>query len=426
MIGILFASFGLFLTLGMPIVFGIGASALLAMVVEGQIPLPAIITKIFGGMDSFPLMAIPFFILAGEIMNRSGITERIVEFSNDLVGYLRGGLAHVNVLTNMILARVSGSCVADCSATGTLLIPAMVKKGYPVEFSVCLTACASTMGPIIPPSILMILYGSMTGVSIGALFLGGVIPGVLIGLSLMVLTFILCRRGGFGVPMEGGSLRHLKVSARRAVWALLVPVIILGGILSGAFTATEAGIVAVVYSLIVGLFVLRTLTPNQLLGILVDSTVTAGMVMLIIGVASVFGYLLTRWHFQDIVLQLLQSFSSSPGVIVAEIMLFLIILGGFVDVTPMLIMFGPALAAIGAKLGYDPVHFGVVMVLTALIGAVTPPVATLLFVSCGIAKIPLSRIVRPVWVFVLPLVIVAFLIAYVPPLVTAIPRMLMR
>ncbi len=426
MIGLLFASFGLFLLLGMPIVFGIGASALLAMVLEGQIPVSAMVTKIFGGMDSFPLMAIPFFILAGEIMNRSGITEGIVEFSADLVGYFRGGLAHVNIVTNMILAGVSGSCVADCSATGTLLIPAMVKKGYPVEFSVCLTASASTMGPIIPPSILMILYGSMTGVSIGALFLGGFIPGILIGIGLMLLTVILCRRGGFGAPMEGGSLGHLRVSFPRAVWALLVPVIILGGILSGIFTATEAGIVAVVYSLLVGLFILRTLRPNQLLGILVDSTVTAGMVMLIIGVASAFGYLLTRWHFQDIVLQFLQVLSNRPGVIVAEIMLFLIILGGFVDVTPMLIMFGPALAAIGAKLGYDPVHFGVVMVLTALIGAVTPPVATLLFVSCGIAKIPLSRIVRPVWAFVLPLVAVAFLIAYVPPLVTFIPRLLMR
>jgi C4-dicarboxylate transporter DctM subunit len=176
----------------------------------------------------------------------------------------------------------------------------------------------------------------------------------------------------------------------------------------------------------VGLFVLRTLKANQLLGILVDSAVTAGMVMLIIGVASAFGYLLTRWHFQDIILTFLQAMSNNPGVIVAEIMLFLIILGGFVDVTPMLIMFGPALAAIGMKLGYDPVHFGVVMVLTALVGAVTPPVATLLFVSCGIAKIPLSRIFWPVWAFVLPLVAVAFLIAYIPPLVTTIPQMLMR
>lgn len=426
MIAVLFLSFGAFLVLGMPVVFGIGAASLLALLVEGQIRLSVMVTKIFGGMDSFPLMAIPFFILAGEIMNRSGITERIVEFSNDLVGHLRGGLAHVNIVANMILAGVSGSCVADCSATGTLLIPAMAKKGYPVEFSVCLTACASTMGPIIPPSILMILYGSLTGVSIGALFLGGVIPGVIIGLSLMLVVLLLCRARGFGAPLEAGSLRHLALSFRRAVWALLVPVIILGGILSGVFTATEAGIVAVVYSLLVALCVLRTLKPSQLLGILVDSTVTAGMVMLIIGTASIFGYLLTRWHFPDMVLTLLRSVSGEPGIILAEIMLFLIILGGFVDVTPMLIMFGPALAAIGAKLGYDPVHFGVVIVLTSLIGAVTPPVATLLFVSCGIAKIPLSRIIGPVWVFVLPLVAVAFLTAYVPPLVTAIPRVLMR
>lgn len=426
MIAFLFLAFGVFLISGMPIVFGIGASSLVALFVNGEIPFSIVVTKIFGGMDSFPLMAIPFFILAGEIMNRSGITERIVEFSNDLVGHFRGGLAHVNILANMILAGVSGSCVADCSATGTLLIPAMVKKGYPVEFSVCLTACASTMGPIIPPSILMILYGSLTGVSIGALFLGGVIPGIIIGLSLMLVVILLCRARGFGAPMEGGSLRHLGVSLKRAIWALLVPVIILGGILSGAFTATEAGIVAVVYSLVVGLFILRSLRPGQLLGILVDSAVTAGMVMLVIGVASVFGYLLTRWHFPDIVLGFLQSFSTTPAVIVAEIMLFLIVLGGFVDVTPMLIMFGPALAAIGGRLGYDPVHFGVLMVMTALIGAVTPPVATLLFVSCGIARIPLSRIVRPVWIFVLPLVAVAFLTAFVPPLVTMIPRLIFK
>lgn len=426
MIAILFLSFGAFLILGMPIVFGIGASSLLVLLVYGQIPLSIIVTKIVGGMDSFPLMAVPFFIVAGELMNRSGITGRIVDFANDLVGYLRGGLAHVNIVTNMILAGISGSATADCSATASLFIPAMLKKGYTVEFSVCLTAVASTMGPIIPPSILMIMYGSIAGVSIGALFLGGFIPGVLVGLLLMLLTFVLCRRGGFGAPMEGGSLRHLRVSFGRAVWALLVPVIILGGILTGVFTATEAGVVAVVYSLIVGLFILRTLEPSQLPGILVDSAVTAGMVMLIIGVASTFGYLLTWWHFQDIVLGFLQSLSSRPGMILAEIMVFLIILGGFVDAGPMVIMFGPSLAAIGAKLGYDPVHFGVVIVVTALIGTVTPPVAMLLFVACGIAKIPLSRIIRPVWVFVLPLVFVAFLIAYVPPLVTAIPRMLMR
>ncbi len=426
MIAVLFLSFGVFLVLGMPIVFGIAASSLLALLVYGQIPLSIMVTKIVGGMDSFPLMAIPFFIAAGEIMNRSEITRRIVDFASDLVGWVRGGLAHVNIVTNMILAGISGSATADCAATGSLLIPAMLKKGYPVEFSVCLTAAASTMGPVIPPSILMIMYGSIAGVSIGAMFLGGFIPGVLIGLFLMLLTFILCWRGGFGAPMEGGSLRHLRVSFGRAVWALLVPVIIMGGILTGVFTATEAGVVAVIYSLMVGLFVLRTLKPNQLPGILVDTAVTSGMVMLIIGVSSTFGYLLTLFHFQDIVLEFLQSLSSRPGVILAEIMVFLLILGGFVDAGPMVIMFGPALAGIGAKLGYDPVHFGVVIVITALIGTMTPPVAMMLFVACGIAKIPLSRIVRPVWVFVLPLVVVAFLAAYVPPLVTAIPRMLMR
>jgi len=426
MIGLLFLAFGGLLALGMPIVFGIGVSTLFALLASGEIPLSVMITKIVGGMDSFPLMAIPFFVLAGEVMNRAKITESIMDFASDLVGHFRGGLAHATVVSEIILSGISGSGTADCAALGSIVIPTMVRKGYPVNFTVCLTACAACLGPIIPPSMTMIVYGAMTGVSIGALFFGGIIPGVVMGLGLMLLAHLLCLRGGFGAPAEGASFRHLGVSFLRALPALLGPGIILGGILGGIFTATEAGIVAVVYSVLVGLFVLKTIKLGHIFDMLVTSALTSGMVMFLLGVASIFGYLMTRWHFQDVFMDLLQMGSSHPGVIMAEIMLLLYVLGGIMDETPMIIMLAPALAGVGTKLGFDPVHFGVFICCALVLGAVIPPVATFLFVSCSIARIPLSQIMRPIWLWLLPLMVAVALTAYFPSWSTAIPSLLMH
>ncbi len=423
MIGLLFAAFVGFMALGIPIAFSIGLACVLAILLDPSLSFRVVITKTFAGMDSFPLMAIPFFIVAGEVMSKSGMTTHIVGFAQSLVGHIRGGLAHVNILANMLMAGVSGSCAADCAATGTILIPAMVKQGYKEDFSVCVTAFASTMGPMIPPSIFMILYGSIANVSIGALFLGGLVPGLLIGFFLMGLVAILTRGQSYAVSRGAFRWRAVGGAAREAVWALVMPVIVVGGILFGWMTPTEASIVAVVYSLFVGMVVLRTVDWPVLRQVVVNAAVTSASVLLLVAVAAVFGYLLTRWRFDQLLLGLLQRTTSEPSLVVAEIIVALFLLGGIMDEIATTIMFVPSLAVIGAQLGYDPVHFGVVMVLAILIGAVVPPVATLLFIGCSIARIPLSRILRLTWVFLVPLVLVTFLTAYVPPLVTFLPRL---
>ena len=423
MTALLFATFFAFMALGIPIAFSIALACVLAILLDGSVPLQIVITKTFAGMDSFPLMAIPFFVLAGEIMSRSGMTAHIIRFAESLVGHIRGGLAHVNILANMLMAGVSGSCAADCAATGTILIPAMVRQGYKEDFSVCVTAFASTMGPMIPPSIFMILYGSIANVSIGALFLGGVVPGVLIGLFLMGLVALLTRGAGYAVPRGAFRWRAVGGAARQAVWALVMPAVVVGGILFGWMTPTEASIVAVVYSLAVGTLVLRTVDWPALRAIVLDASVTSASVLFLVSVAAVFGHLLTRWRFDQILLDLLQRTTTRPELVVAEIIVALFLLGGVMDEIATTIMFVPSLAVIGARLGYDPVHFGVVMVLAILIGAVVPPVATLLFIGCSIARIPLSRILRLTWVFLIPLMAVTFLAAYVPPLVTFLPRL---
>ena len=426
MIGTLFMSFAVCLAAGIPVAFSIGLSSLFVIALEPSLSMKIMITKTFGGMDSFPLMAIPFFILAGEIMGRSGMTDRIVGFASALVGHIRGGLAHVNIIANMLMAGVSGSAAADCSAIGSIVIPAMIKEGYKPDFSALVTAFASTMGPMIPPSIFMIIYGTIAGVSIGALFLGGIIPGILIGLFLMGLVAILTRGAGYAVPKGRFTWRAVFVRGREAIWALVMPGIVVGGILGGIMTPTEAGIVAVVYSLLVGVVFYRAVTWIVLRETVMAAAMASANVMLVVAFAAVFGNLLTLARFDEILLRLLQQTTSNPSLIVAEIIIALLIIGGIMDEIATAFMFVPSLAAIGANLGYDPVHFGVVMVLAILLGAVVPPVATLLFIGCSIAKIPLSGIMRLVWIFLVPLVLVTFLIAYIPPLVTAIPRLVFK
>jgi tripartite ATP-independent transporter DctM subunit len=423
MIGLLFLTFAILLAAGVPVAFSIGVSALLVIVLEPSLSLPVMITKTFAGMDSFPMMAIPFFILAGEIMSRSGLTDRIVAFASSLVGHIRGGLAHVNIIANMIMAGVSGSAAADCSATGSILIPAMIRDGYRRDFSALVTAFAAMMGPMIPPSIFMIIYGTIAGVSVGALFLGGIVPGVMIGLFLMILVAILTRGASYAVPKGRFAWSTVWRTAREAVWALIMPIIVVGGILGGLMTPTEAGIIAVVYSFLVGVFRYRQLSWHSLRRIVMEGAIASANIMLVVGFAAVFGNLLTLARFDDLLLRLLLQTTSNPSLIVAEIIVSLMLIGGIMDEIATAFMFVPSLAAIGAKLGYDPVHFGVVMVLAILLGAVVPPVATLLFVGCSLAQIPLSAIMRLVWIFLLPLVLVTFLIAYIPPLVTAIPRL---
>jgi tripartite ATP-independent transporter DctM subunit len=423
MILTLFIAFVILLLIGVPVAFSTGIAALIVVLLDPALSARLLVTKTFGGMDSFPLMAIPFFILAGEIMAHSGLTQRIVNLAMALVGHIRGGLAHVTVMANALMSGVSGSASADCAATGSILIPSMIKQGYKPAFAALITAFSAMMGPIIPPSIFMIIYGSMAGVSIGKLFIGGVVPGLLIGISLMMLVAILVRRSSFAVPTTTFSFQKIVRSTIGAAWALVMPVVIVGGILGGIMTPTEAGIVAVVYSLFVGFFVYRTLTFKQLRELTMSAALSSANIMMVVGFASVFGTILALGRFETVVMDVLFGITDQPWLLVATLIVVLAIIGSLMDEISTAVLFVPTLAKIGVALHYDPVHFGVVMVLAIMLGAVVPPVATLLFIGCTLAKIPLSAIMKLVWVFLIPLLFVNLLIAYVPALVTFLPSL---
>jgi C4-dicarboxylate transporter DctM subunit len=404
-----------------PIAFAIGIASIIVMQFL-DLPMSMAITQTFGGIDSFSLMAIPFFILAGQIMGKARIVEQIVDFANSLVGRLRGGLGHVNILASMIFSGVSGSGVADASAIGSLLIPSMVKQGYAKDFSVAVTASSATIGPIIPPSIPLILYGILTRESIGRLFLGGVIPGLLIGFGLMGMNYIVCVKRNYIFRQEKTSVKGIIVSFFRSSGALIMPVIIVGGITSGIFTATEAGVIAVVYGFFFGMLITRALKFHHIPKVLIDSATTAAIVMYIIAMATIFSNILSRLRFQHIVVDNLLSFTGNPTLAVLLIIVFLLFLGLFIDPTAVIVMFAPTLADAGAKLGYDPIHFGVLMIVVMLIGAVTPPVGSMLFISCSIAKISIEESFIVLVPFILVLIMVALVVLFIPQTAVWLPR----
>lgn len=421
MLLILFFSFALLLIIGTPVAFSMGLASLIALLEHGKIPIELVPQRFFTSMDSFSLIAIPLFVLAGELMNSGGITRRIVKFSSTLVGHLRGGLAQVTVLASMIFAGISGSAAADASAIGSVLIPTMVEEGYDKDYAVAVVACSSTMGPIIPPSILMIIYGSMTGLSIGSLFLGGIIPGVMIGISIMIIAYYYARKRGYKSRTKA-TFRERWLAFRQAAIALVMPIIILGGILSGVFTATEAGVVAVVYALIVGL-VLKELKLKDMKHILVDSAITTSITLLIIAAASLFGWLLATEQFPQLLAQNLMSITNNTSIILLLLIGMLLIIGLFIEGLAALIILVPVLAPMAIQFGFDPIHFAVLVIVVILIGAVTPPVGLLLFIAASIAKIKLSEASRIIWPFVGAMIVVALLIAFIPSLVTFIPRL---
>jgi C4-dicarboxylate transporter DctM subunit len=422
---ILFLGFGVLLIFGIPVAFAIGLASIITAVLTG-LPFPVIITKMFGAVDSFAILAVPFFVLAGLIMNQSGVTQRIINFSNSLVGHLRGGLSHVNIFSSMLFAGISGSCIADSAAIGSTLIPRMIEKKYPADFSVAVTASSSTIGPIIPPSLTMVLYSYLTGVSIGAMFLGGAIPGILIGLSLMVFSYLYCKWKDYGKPHRRVKFSKMFHSFLKATWALVMPVIIVGGIVFGIFTATEAGSVAVIYGVIVGFFISRRLTFRSLWKTVAKSAITTGGILFLIATANLFGHLLSRAQFHASMLTFLSLISSDPIVMLLLMMSSILVMGLFIDVGAMVVMFASTFADLANSLGFNPVYFGVIFCMTALIGAVTPPVGVLLFIDCTIAKIPLSSVFKIIWPFVFILFGVTILVLFVPSLVLFLPSLFYR
>jgi C4-dicarboxylate transporter DctM subunit len=423
MVGVLFGSFFILLILGVPIAFAIGLGALVPILLQGNIPLSLVVSRMFGGIDSFPLMAIPFFVLTGTLAGACQLTDRIANLAAFLVGRMRAGLAHINIVASMLFGGVTGSAVADAAATGSMMIPAMKSQGYPSGYSAAVTAASSVIGSIIPPSTLMIIYGYLTGVSTGRLFLGGVIPGIMVGLALMTVAHIQAVRLGIGYDENARprDWRTFKEIIKDSGPAMLIPVVIIGGIVGGFFTPTEAGVVAVVTILLLGTFIYRSFTWSKLRQAFLGAGYTTAMVMMILAASTVFANLLTRARFQTDLINFLSAVSPIPEVQMLMVIVALLFLTLFIDATAVLIMFAAPLAAVCAALGYDPVHSGIVIVVACLIGGVTPPVGTLLFIAAGIAKISVAEASKAILPFVVALILVNIIIMLVPHLVVWLP-----
>ena len=422
LLGFLFVVLILMMIFSVPISFCMGGAGVFTILIEGKVPVLGAIQKMFVGMDSLPLLAIPFFMLAGSLMQSGGISKRLVRFANSLVGHFKGGLAKVAVLASMLFAGVSGSSSADTAAIGSLMMPAMAKQGYTKGFTATLQACAGTIGPIIPPSILMIIYGSITGLSIGAMFLAGIIPGIMIGISLMIVAHIYAVKEK--IPSNASlSLEEIKESFIDAKWALVMPFLIIGGILSGVFTATEAGMIAVVFGLFVGLFIYKELRFRDLPKIFLGSGKLSCSILLIIGFANIFGWVLARLQFPKASVEFLTSLSTNPNVIMLVIIIFFLILGCFIETVAAVIIFVPILFPIVNQFGYDPIHFALVVIVTLLIGQITPPVGVLLFLTTSMLKIPLKETFKYVSAFVGVMILTLIIIAYFPDLTMYIPRL---
>lgn len=423
MIALLLVSFLALLFLGMPVAYAMALAGVLAVIALGDVSLMLVPQRMLLSLNSFPLLAVPFFILAGDLMNVGGITRRLVLFAQALVGHFRGGLGHVTVVAEMFLSGVSGSASADAVAIGTVMIPAMKQAGYPPPFAAGLVASAATLGPIIPPSIVMVIYGAMTGVSIGAMFLGGLIPGVLVGGGLMGIVWWYARRHDW--PREPRvSGREVWRRFRDAVWALLPPVIIIGGILSGIFTATEAGVVACVYSLLVGFLVYRELTWAKVWEILLNSAITTAVPMIILAGASIFGWVLARQRFANTMVDFITDVTASPFVAYLIIVAILLFIGLFIEALAAILIFVPVLLPIGQHFGFDPVHYALVIIIAMLIGTVTPPVGLQLYIASAISRVPVPEVV--VWPFVGSMIVVLVLIIALPWTVTWIPGLFFK
>jgi len=420
------ATFFVLMLLGMPIGYVLGIAGVVGMMTidPGGRFLPMAAERFFAGLDLFTFLAMPFFILAGEIMNRSGITDRLVGLANALVGYLRGGMAHSNMVASVLFAGLSGAATADAAAFGNTLVPAMVKSGYTRPFACAVTAAGSIIGPTIPPSNLMIIYGSLMGVSIAGLFAAGILPGLLICLVCMAVIRALADR--LGLPKAAGrpSLRGIVIAFKDGFAALVMPVMILGAILGGITTPTEAASIAVFYALVMGVFVYRKVGWRDLREMLVRTARITGIVFLIIASASILGWWMTFNQIPQAIASAFLAVSDNPSVIIAMVLALLLFIGMFMDVNAMLIILAPVLAPLAASIGMDPVHAGVMIVLALNISLMTPPVGACLFVLASVTGERIERIAKSLWPFLLAELLVLLAVAYWPDLTLSVPRWL--
>ncbi len=409
------------LLLGLPLVFAMGAASASYLFFAG-IDLSMLTQRMTSAVDSFLILAIPFFYLAGELMNACKLTDRIVAMSKALVGHISGGLAQVNIVASMIFAGMSGSATADTAALGSVLIPSMKKEGYPADFSAAVTVASAMIGPIIPPSIAMVIYGALADVSIGRLLLAGILPGVLIGATQMAFTYFIARKKGYP-RYPRATIREVGRATYRGIPALLFPVIIVAGIVTGVFTPTEAAAAAVLYGLFLGLVVYRNVGPGQLWATLLQVAWGSVRVLIIIAVASTFSWIMLREQVPQLIAGTLATLTDDPLMVLAIMVVFLFLVGLFMIATSAEIVLTPILVPVIMQFGIDPVHFGVLMVFSLIIGGGTPPVGVLLYIAQDIAGISFSAMVRAMAPFYIPLFTAVVLIMLFPGLSLWIPNM---
>ena len=418
----MFGCFLLLLMFGIPIAFALGLSCVFYGYMA-NIPMIMLAQRMFGGIDSFTLLCVPGFILAGELMNVGGLSDRLVRFCNSFTGHFRGGLAHANIVASMIFAGISGTALADTASLGAILIPAMKKEGYDVPFSCAVTASSSCIGPIIPPSTPMVIVGTLTGLSVGKMFIAGVIPGVLLGLGQIIVTWVLARKRNYPVS-EKASWRDRLHEFRYAVWALMMTVIILYGIIGGIFSPTEASIVACLYALLVGTLVYRGLKLGNLPRIFINAATTTTGIMVLVGFANCFAWIMMRERVPQLVSDALTSITTNKYLILLIINLLLLFVGTFMETIAALLTLFPTLLLVATNVGVDPIQFGVMAVLNLVIGLTTPPVGVCMFVACSIGKISLSQFTKANLPFLAANVAVLLLVSYVPFITTWLPGLM--
>jgi C4-dicarboxylate transporter DctM subunit len=415
-----------FVTLGMPIAFSLMISSLTILVKQG-LPSLLVAQRSFVILDSYTLMAVPFFILAGELMTVGGLTEKMVNLSNKLIGHVRGGLAQVNVVGSILFAGLSGSSAADTAAIGSVVVPAMLKENYSKPFTIAVTCASGCIGPIIPPSIFMIIYGSLTGVSIAGLFLAGFIPGILVGLSQMGLCYYYSFHGEGGIwPRRRATPRETLRAFGEGVPALVIPVIIIGGILLGVFTPTEAGVVAVVYALLAGFFIHNGISLRNVKEVFFVSIYRTSQVMLMTAAAGAFSWLLASIDFGQLVINILLSITDNPQLILLLLVGCIALISCFLDALPATLILVPVLYPVGVKLGFDPIHFATVMLITIIMGGITPPVAPLLYIASSIANGSPTEAIKSTIPFLLISYGTIVLLVFVSSLVTFLPNLALK
>ncbi|ARF14034.1 TRAP transporter large permease [Sporosarcina ureae] len=413
---LIFVSFAILLILTVPIGIALGLSAVIALLIDGSIPVEFIIKELTTSTNSFPLLAIPFFILAGEIMGKGGISIRLIAVAESLVGSVTGGLAMTAIVTSMFFAAISGSGPATVAAVGGLMIPAMVKKGYDIKFSTAVIASAGSIGVIIPPSIPMVMYGVSGSVSIGDMFMAGIVPGIMVGLGLMVYAYYYSKKAGYKGSTDKISFSRILKQVWLAKWSLLIPVIILGGIYGGIFTPTEAAAIAVFIGFIIGAFVYRELKFKDISDIFIDSALMTATILVIVGSATGFGKLLAMEQIPIKIADYMLSLSSEPFIIILLIIVLLLIVGCFMDTIAAIIILTPILLPIATLVGFEPVHFGIIMIVSLAIGFITPPVGVNLFVGSSISGVSMESLSKAIVPFIISMIFILLVISFIPGL----------